>query len=204
MHSIWPEFTGFLARNWQELVGSLTGALCVWLLVKQNIWNWPIGITNNIFYIIIFYKSGLFADAGLQFVYIAIAIYGWWNWLHGGLQHGELEVKTASPSGVVGYLAMAGAATAILYWVLSSLYAQHGAFCRRTDRRAVSDSAIHDVKKDRAELVVLDCGRRAGHRALIYKRSPISVGVVWRSFWRCALRVCWNGRRHRDGLRWQR
>ena len=26
MHSIWPEFTGFLARNWQELVGSLTGA----------------------------------------------------------------------------------------------------------------------------------------------------------------------------------
>jgi nicotinamide mononucleotide transporter len=118
MHSIWPEFTGFLARNWQELVGSLTGALCVWLLVKQNIWNWPIGITNNIFYIVIFYKSGLFADAGLQFVYIAIAIYGWWNWLHGGLQHGELEVETASASGVVGYLAIAASATAILYWVL--------------------------------------------------------------------------------------
>ena len=50
MHSIWTEVPGFLAHNWQELVGSLTGALCVWLLVKQNIWNWPIGITNNIFY----------------------------------------------------------------------------------------------------------------------------------------------------------
>ena len=75
-------------------MGSLTGALCVWLRIKQNIWNWPIGITNNISTSSFFYKSGLFADAGLQFVYIAIAIYGWWNWLHGGLQHGELEVKT--------------------------------------------------------------------------------------------------------------
>jgi nicotinamide mononucleotide transporter len=118
MHSIWTEVPGFLARNWQELAGSLTGALCVWLLVKQNIWNWPIGITNNIFYIIIFYKSGLFADAGLQFVYIAISIYGWWNWLHGGLQHTELKVNTASPAGVAGYLGMAAAATAALYWLL--------------------------------------------------------------------------------------
>jgi nicotinamide mononucleotide transporter len=99
-------------------VGSLTGALCVWLLVKQNIWNWPIGITNNIFYIIIFYKSGLFADAGLQFVYIAISIYGWWNWLHGGVQHTELKVNTASAAGVAGYLGMAAVATAALYWLL--------------------------------------------------------------------------------------
>ena len=118
MLAIGNEALGFLARNWQELVGSLTGALCVWLLVKQNIWNWPIGITNNIFYIIIFYKSGLFADAGLQFVYIAISIYGWWNWLHGGLQHTELKVNTASAAGVAGYLGMAAAATAALYWLL--------------------------------------------------------------------------------------
>src|SRR5882757_8013274 len=104
--------------DWIEILGFITGALCVWLLVKENIWNWPIGISNNIFFIIIFYKSGLFADAGLQFVYIAIAIYGWWNWMHGGLQHGELEVKTASSSGIAAYLAMAVAATVVLYWVL--------------------------------------------------------------------------------------
>src|ERR1041384_4761155 len=80
-HSI----SGFLVQNWQELAGSLTGALCVWLLIKQNIWNWPVGIANNIFYIVIFYKSGLFADMGVQFVYIAVAIYGWWNWLPCGI-----------------------------------------------------------------------------------------------------------------------
>ena len=118
MHAIWTEIPAFLARNWQELAGSLTGALCVWLLVKQNIWNWPIGITNNIFYIIIFYKSGLYADAGLQFVYIAISIYGWWNWLHGGLEHTELKVNLASAPGIFGYLGITAAATAALYWLL--------------------------------------------------------------------------------------
>jgi nicotinamide mononucleotide transporter len=118
MHAIWTEVPAFLVRNWQELVGSLTGALCVWLLVKQNIWNWPIGITNNIFYIIIFYKSGLYADAGLQFVYIAISIYGWWNWLHGGLEHTELKVNLASASGMLGYMGLTAATTGALYWLL--------------------------------------------------------------------------------------
>ena len=31
-----------------EVLGFISGALCVWLVVKQNIWNWPIGIINAI------------------------------------------------------------------------------------------------------------------------------------------------------------
>jgi nicotinamide mononucleotide transporter len=64
-----------------EILGFLTGALCVWLLARQNIWNWPIGIANNIFYVVVFVRSGLFGDAGLQLVYIVLAAYGWWTWL---------------------------------------------------------------------------------------------------------------------------
>jgi nicotinamide mononucleotide transporter PnuC len=118
MHLLWIEILGFLARNWQELIGFVTGALCVWLLVRQNIWNWPVGITNNIFYIIIFYNSGLYADAGLQFVYIAISIYGWWNWLHGGQNHSALTVNRASFAGMFSYLGITATATAVLYWLL--------------------------------------------------------------------------------------
>jgi nicotinamide mononucleotide transporter len=108
----------FLAHNWQELAGFLTGALCVWLLIRQNIWNWPIGIANNIVYVIVFYKSGLYADSGLQFVYMAIAFYGWWNWLHGGVNHSELKANRASASALLGYAGVAAATTALLYWIL--------------------------------------------------------------------------------------
>lgn len=118
MHALWSRIPDFLANNWQELAGFLTGALCVWLLIKQNIWNWPVGIVNNIFYIVIFYKSGLYADMGVQFVYIAVAVYGWWNWLHGGRDRSELPVRHASKNAVLGFACIAAVTTAILYWIL--------------------------------------------------------------------------------------
>ena len=108
----------FLVHNWEELAGFVTGAVCVWLLIRQNIWNWPVGIANNIFYIAIFFSSGLYADMGVQFVYIAVAIYGWWNWLHGGMDRSELKVARTSVIGLLGYTALTGAGTAVLYWIL--------------------------------------------------------------------------------------
>ena len=64
-----------------EVLGFVTGALCVWLLARQIIWNWPIGIANNALYLIVFLRSGLYGDAGLQIVYMILGAYGWWTWL---------------------------------------------------------------------------------------------------------------------------
>ncbi|WP_406386455.1 nicotinamide riboside transporter PnuC [Streptomyces sp. NBC_01618] len=70
--------------SWTEVLGFGSGALCVWLVARQHLANWPIGITNNLFFILLFTQSGLYADAGLQIVFIALAAYGWWTWTHGG------------------------------------------------------------------------------------------------------------------------
>ena len=63
-----------------EILGFLTGVVNVWLLARQNIWNWPVGIANNLLYLAVFLRSGLYGDAGLQFVFLVLAIYGWWTW----------------------------------------------------------------------------------------------------------------------------
>ena len=47
--------------SWIEVLGFLTGALCVWLVVRRNIWNFPVGMANNVFFLILFWRSGLFA-----------------------------------------------------------------------------------------------------------------------------------------------
>ncbi|MFD7030545.1 nicotinamide riboside transporter PnuC [Streptomyces sp. NPDC059917] len=70
--------------SWTEVLGFATGALCVWLVARQHVANWPIGIANNVFFIVLFARAGLYADAGLQIVFIALAAYGWWSWTHGG------------------------------------------------------------------------------------------------------------------------
>ena len=64
-----------------EAFGFVTGVLNVWLLARQKVWNWPVGIANNLAYLIVFAISGLYGDAGLQIVYITLGIYGWWLWV---------------------------------------------------------------------------------------------------------------------------
>ena len=86
-HTLAEQFT------WTEFLGFLAGAWCVWLLVRQNIWTWPIGIANNVFFIILFLRKGIYGDMALQFFFIAISLYGWWNWLYGGKGHSELRVS---------------------------------------------------------------------------------------------------------------
>lgn len=79
-----------------EAWGFATGAVCVWLVTKGNLWNWPIGLANNIFFAILFWEARLFADFGLQGVYFVLGIWGWWQWLHGGEQRSKLKVSRAT------------------------------------------------------------------------------------------------------------
>lgn len=76
-----------------EALGFLSGVVCVWLIVKENVWNWPVGIANNIFYVVVFWRARLFADMSLQFVYIALGCLGLYRWLYGGRQHDELQIS---------------------------------------------------------------------------------------------------------------
>ncbi|MDT9693131.1 nicotinamide riboside transporter PnuC [Streptomyces sp. P9(2023)] len=70
--------------SWTEVLGFGSGALCVWLVARQHLANWPVGIANNLFFVLLFTQAGLYADAGLQIVFITLAVYGWWTWTHGG------------------------------------------------------------------------------------------------------------------------
>jgi nicotinamide mononucleotide transporter len=82
--------------SWTELLGFGSGALCVWLVARQHIANWPIGIANNLLFILLFTDSGLYADAALQLVFIALACYGWWSWVNGGGPGERLQVRRTS------------------------------------------------------------------------------------------------------------
>ena len=50
---------------------------------------------NVSLYTIVFYRSGLYSDMGLQVVYLVLSIYGWYQWLRGGSGHTRLHVSRA-------------------------------------------------------------------------------------------------------------
>lgn len=71
------------AINYLEWFGVITGALCVYLAVKQNILNWPISILSVLTYIYIFYNAKLYGDTILQVYFLFTAFYGWYYWTYG-------------------------------------------------------------------------------------------------------------------------
>lgn len=70
--------------TWTEIFGFVSGAWCVYLVTRKSIWNWPVGIANNLFFALLFWRVTLYADMALQGVYLVLAVWGWLFWLNGG------------------------------------------------------------------------------------------------------------------------
>jgi len=68
------------SMTWAECLGFLTGIVCVWLAARNNIWNFPVGITNGLLLFELFWRTRLFADATLQVCFILLNARGWWQW----------------------------------------------------------------------------------------------------------------------------
>jgi len=104
--------------TWLEVFSFISGAICVWLTVKQNIWNFPVGLANVATYCVVFFQARLFADAGLQIVYFALGLTGWYLWCHGGKHGSKLHVQRAGRFEIGMTLALALAGTLVLWQTL--------------------------------------------------------------------------------------
>ena len=102
---------------WIEWVAAIAGAVSVYLSARENIWSWPTAIVNVSLYTLVFYESGLYSDMGLQVVYLALSIYGWYEWLHGGMNRGALRVSRASPKAW-----LVSGAIALVFWLALARY----------------------------------------------------------------------------------
>src|SRR3954471_1520751 len=69
------------ATSCLELVAVLFGIAGVWLSIYEKTANWPIGIINVALYAVLFVQQKLYANAGLQVVYVGVSVYGWYHWV---------------------------------------------------------------------------------------------------------------------------
>lgn len=99
-----------------ELLGVLFALIYLWFSIRQKIWLWPFGILTSTFYILVFFRSQLYADMGLQVYYLVISIYGWYHWLYGapGKTRDALPVSVTGRRMAVILLLI----TIAVYWIL--------------------------------------------------------------------------------------
>lgn len=106
-----------------EVLGFVTGLVSVWLFARQNVWAWPIGIANSGCWLLLFWQSRLFLDAGLQVVYIGLSVWGWYWWLRPAGSEGTvgsaLPVARTSRWESLVLVGVGVAATAGLWWAMA-------------------------------------------------------------------------------------
>ena len=79
----------YIAANWLEIVGLISGLLCVWLLIRENILTFPIGLIYAVVTVIVVARANLFADVILNLYYVVMNAYGWYFWIYGGRDRRE-------------------------------------------------------------------------------------------------------------------
>ena len=81
----------FLIANWLGILGLITGLLCVWLLIKEHIYTFPLGLAYALITVVVMLEAKLYADVLLNGYYVLMNAYGWYFWLQGGGERRSAE-----------------------------------------------------------------------------------------------------------------
>jgi nicotinamide mononucleotide transporter len=75
--------------SWLEVVAFVLAVAMVLLNMRVNPLAWPLAITSSLLYLMLFWNSRLYGEAGLQVVFAAVGLWGWWQWLRGTQEDGR-------------------------------------------------------------------------------------------------------------------
>jgi nicotinamide mononucleotide transporter len=102
-----------------ELISFALAVTTVLLNIRQNHWAWLFSIASSATYAIVFFDARLYGDSGLQLVFIAASVWGWWQWLRGAGET-KLRVTRLTRGGWIRALAGWGLAFFALSWFLKT------------------------------------------------------------------------------------
>ena len=119
----------WLFLHWIEIAGTLFALIYLYFSINEKIWLWPTGFIASLFYLVVFFKSQLYADMGLQVYYLVVSVYGWYNWIgKRKLLEIETSIHTSSLTLLkwLPYFAIIILLNIVLYLALVSLPEQIG------------------------------------------------------------------------------
>lgn len=96
-----------------ELAGTVLGVVGVALMVRQNVWAWPVGLLQVAISAWVFLGAKLYSDVVLQGFFFAIQAYGWWHWRRGAAGDEQLCVTRLPVRALAAWIAAGAMATAV-------------------------------------------------------------------------------------------
>jgi nicotinamide mononucleotide transporter len=76
-----------------ELAAVALGIAYLLLAMRESLWCWYAAFASTAIFLFIFWQVGLVMESALQVYYLAMAVYGWWQWQRGRQGSGELAIS---------------------------------------------------------------------------------------------------------------
>jgi nicotinamide mononucleotide transporter len=116
----WLEwFQGFAGASAHEWVATVSGFICVYLVIKRNIWCFAFGFVQVSIYTWIFYDVKLYSDMGLHIFYIGFQIYGWLIWKNAQDTTGHVIVNQGTTKEYVLWIIAIAVSTSLLGTIMA-------------------------------------------------------------------------------------
>ncbi len=90
-----------------EIIGFITAVLGIYLSAKKNILAWPVLIISSLAYALFFFEIKLYADALLQFFFVATSVLAWFHWKKESKENKTLPVKKIAFQKLIAYIFIA-------------------------------------------------------------------------------------------------
>ena len=104
--------------HWLDIVTTVLGLLYIWLEYRASLWLWLVGFLMQSLGIVLYYQKGLYGDCAMEFYYLAMTVYGYWRWVHGGTVRQSLPIRHFPARLVLPWLTLIVCVWGVIYWLL--------------------------------------------------------------------------------------
>jgi nicotinamide mononucleotide transporter len=117
----WTEWlSGFAGASPLEWTATLAGFVCVYLVIKRNIWCFFFGLIQVSLYSWIFYDVKLYSDMILHIVYIGFQLYGYLIWSKNLEDRHHVVVHPGSGSYYLKMMLLVVLTTLVWGWLMAN------------------------------------------------------------------------------------
>lgn len=122
MNAIWQAIREQAAAfSWVEWAATVTALAYVWLTSQQKTRGWWWGVLSCSLWAYASYAIyHLYLDVVLQLFYVAMGVWGWYQWQYGGARQNELPVSQVHYARHVLFIGIGGLIAILLAWVFDN------------------------------------------------------------------------------------
>ena len=78
--------------GWEATAVAL-GIAYLLLAMRESLWCWYAAFVSTSIFLLLFWEVGLLMESALQVYYLAMAVYGWWEWQQGSGDQSGLAIS---------------------------------------------------------------------------------------------------------------